>query len=190
MGGVSFKLARWCLLATWGALTACSDSVFPGEQEEVPTDLDEVPAQVQVAAERWCHQMGGERCEQWSWDKETGDWECQVIGLDRVAELDVAEDGGFLELEQAYDIAEVEAALPEVARWMQTRCRQDPGMRVELSFRREELLDEMPDLKTAWSRSGVVLEFQCPNGRDFEIDPQQNFVTRPEDDQPDRSSGE
>jgi hypothetical protein len=84
--------------------------------------------------------------------------------------LDIRTDGTFSELELAYELAEVEEALPELAEKIRDMCHVDDGMFIELSLRREELLNPLPTLAEAWKLSGVVLEFQCPNGRDFEMD--------------------
>jgi hypothetical protein len=91
--------------------------------------------------------------------------------------------GLFVEL--VHEFAEVEAALPEVAERIRRFCRTREGLFLELSLRREIYLDDVPELREAWSRSGVVLECQCPGGRDVEIDARGVFVQRPLDDEPD-----
>jgi hypothetical protein len=151
-------------------LAACSRGPSPGETEEVPTATEKVPAVVREAAAGFCDRLGGARCEQWYWDREDEVWECILSGLSRRAEIDVVPDGSFSELELVYEYAEIESILPDIAEFIRTKCRGGDDVFVELSLRREAYLDDIPDLEEAWSMSGVVLEFQCPNGRDFEID--------------------
>ena len=57
---------------------------------------------------------------------------------------------------------------------------------LELSLRRPALLADLPTLAEAWTRSGVVLEFQCPNGWDFELDALGTYVSSRVDDTSDR----
>jgi hypothetical protein len=170
------------------AIAACSKSVIPGEQEEIPTQANDVPDPIRIAAIKFCKRLGRAQREAWFWDVEDQCWECTLSGLSRQAELDINPDGSFSELELVYDFTEVEKALPEVAEMIRNKCRNEPGVFIELSFRREEFLDDIPELKQAWSQSGVVLEFQCPNGRDFELDARGRFITRPVDDKKDLSS--
>ncbi|MDR4506926.1 MAG: hypothetical protein MRJ65_01595 [Candidatus Brocadiaceae bacterium] len=168
-------------------LAACSRSPFPGEQEEIPTEMKDVPAVVLAAAGGFCKRMGEAWWDEWFWDAEDQVWECSLVGLPRRAELDVNPDGSFSELELVYSFTEVEQDLPEVAGFIRTQCRTDTGVFVELSLRREEYLDTIPELKQAWSLSGIVLEFQCANGRDFEIDPRGIFIKKQLDDTTDIS---
>jgi len=163
-------------------LGGCSDSNFPGEGEEVLTAPEDVPEIVRETARAVCARLGEARCAQWYWDREDRDWECTVVGLSREAELDISPDGSFSELELRYELAEVERILPDVADLILDKSRGDRDVIIELSLRRDALLDDPPGLEQAWSMSGVVLEFQCPNGRDFELDSRQNFVTRAVDD--------
>jgi hypothetical protein len=182
---------RWAALLlglAMAALAGCPESRLPGEQEEVPTPVEEVPIEVRTAAVGYCDRMGGARCEEWFWDREDQVWECTLSGLTRRAELDVAPDGSFSELELVYDFAEVEKILPDVAEMIRTQSRTDSGILIELSLRRVHLLDDIPELEEAWKLSGVVLEFQAPNGRDFEIDARGMQITKPVDDKTDPST--
>jgi hypothetical protein len=163
-------------------LPSCSRSSFPGEQEEVPTDVNDVPIEVRAAADRYCKRLGGARCEQWYWDREDHVWECKLHGLSRAAEIDIEPDGGFSELELVYDFTEVEKILPDMGRTIREKCRGDKGVFIELSLRREAFLDDIPELEDAWKMSGVVLEFQCPNGWDFEMDAKGMTISKKVDD--------
>ena len=87
-------------------------------------------------------------------------------------------------------LAEVEASLPDRAAFIRERCREDPDVLIELSLRSEDHLNPIPDLATAWTRSEVVLEFQCPNGVDYEVDALSQGVYRRADDKRDVSSHE
>jgi hypothetical protein len=69
-----------------------------------------------------------------------------------------------------------------VAASIREKCREAPDVLIELSLRREEHLLDLPDLERAWTLSGVVLEFQCPNGRDFELDAKNMLIEHPVDD--------
>jgi len=171
--------AWWLALAA--ALPACTESHLPGEPEEVLTPEDQVPAPVRAAADRFGQRLGG-RCTAWYWDTEDLDWECTFTGLSRRAEMDLGTDGAFHELELVYDFTEVQAVLPDIAAFIAEKCRGGGDAFIELSLRRTALLDEIPDLDAAWKLSGVVLEFQCSNGRDFEIDARSHAVTRSIDD--------
>ena len=46
-------------------------------------------------------------------------------------------------------MAEVEAALPDVAESIRRKCRNDAGVFIELSLRREVLLDPLLELAEA-----------------------------------------
>ncbi len=176
------------LVLTITALAACPRAPSPGEQEEIRTEAKDVPAKIRVAAVRFGELIGGARCEEWFWDTEDNCWECTLIGLSRRAELDIEQDGSFSELELVYDIAEVEQVLPDMAGFIRTQCRTGSGVFIELSLRREAYLRNIPELKKAWSLSGVVLEFQCPNGRDFEVDARGMRIMKPVDDTTDPSA--
>jgi hypothetical protein len=159
----------------------------PGEKEEVPIMPSEVPADVRATADDICDRIGEVVVVEWFWDIEDQCWECSLHGLPRSAELDITKDAKFSELELAYEIAEVEEALPEVADRMKELCHSehDPLKRtpfIELSLRRQEHLDSIPSLQQAWSLDGVVMEFQCPTGADFELDAKGIYVTRKLDD--------
>jgi hypothetical protein len=118
----------------------------------------------------------------WYWDSEDNVWETTLAGLPRRAELDVEPDGRFSELELVYDLAEVEQVLADVARTIRSKCHADSGIFVELSLRREEYLDAISELREAWSKDGVVLEFQGPNRQDFEMDARGMILSHPVDD--------
>jgi len=171
-----------------GTLITCSPAPFPGDQEEIPTKAEDVPAEVRAAAAGFCKRLGTARCKAWFWDTEDQVWESTLAGLSRTAELDIAPDGSFSELELVYDLAEVEQVLPDIATLIRAKCRNDPDVLIELSLRREAFLDDIPTLKKAWSMSGVVLEFQCSSGRDFEIDARGVCITKKVDDTTDPSS--
>lgn len=185
---IGYSIAVILLIIAMAILSACSRSPFPGEQEEIPTKTEDVPARVLAAAVEFCERIGGAQYNEWFWDTEDNVWECTQVGLPRRAELDIAPDGSFSELELVYDFSEVELTLSEVARFIRTKCRTESDTIIELSFRREVYLDDIPELKEAWSLSGIVLEFQCPNGRDFEIDTRGMIITRPVDDKTDPSN--
>lgn len=148
---------------------ACSEVKGAGDKEEIPKSVDDVPAAVQVTAARLAERLGG-RVGSWAWDTESEDWECSVEGLDRDVEMDVRTDGTFDEMEFVFTFAELEAALPDIAKVLRDKCRGEDGAVIELSLRREELLVPEPFPTELWSKSGVVIEFQCANGRDFEMD--------------------
>ncbi len=154
----------------------------PGGPEEIATAVEDVPAVVQVTAARIAERLGGAQVGDWSWDTESDDWECALLGLSRTAELDVGTDGRFHELELVYELAEVEEQLPDAGAFIRGKCKDDRRVVIELSLRREELLDPVPSLAEAWRRSGVVLEFQCANGRDFEFDARNLVEESPVDD--------
>jgi hypothetical protein len=170
-------------------VAACSGDPFPGEQEEIPTRAEDVPDVVRAAAAKICERLGGARCQQWFWDTEDQVWEVTLTGLPRRAELDITPDGTFSELELVHELSEVEQVLPDVAKLIKSKCRTDRGILIELSLRREAYLDNIPSLAQAWAMSGVVLEFQAPNGRDFEIDARGMCITRPVDDRKDPADG-
>jgi hypothetical protein len=172
-------LAATVLLAV---VVGCTPAPEPGDPEEVPTLPEDVPPVVTAAAETFGARLGGAHCKDWAWDTESDDWECEMIGLTRQAELDVTPEGGFAELELVYDFAEIAEALPDVADLIQAKCRGENGVFIELSLRRDAFLDDLPTLEDAWSASGVVLEFQCPNGRDFELDARKMLIVAPVDD--------
>ena len=163
------RVSGW-VLPVGLCLSGCSPAPDLGAQEEVAKARSEVPAAVQVTAARLAERVGGTLSDEWFWDTESEDWECAVVGLPRRAEIDVLPDGRFSELEFVYTRAEVQAALPDAAAFIDHECREDPKVVIELSLRREQLLDPLPTLAEAWDMSGVVIEFQCPNGRDFEFD--------------------
>jgi hypothetical protein len=162
--------------------TSCSDAPIPGEQEETLTAPEDVPDEIKEAAKGFCERLGSAWWKEWYWDSEDHCWECSVVGLPRQAELDIETDGSFSELELVYELAEIEAILPDIAELIHTKCRGEPGVFIELSLRRESYLDEIPELEEAWKMSGVVLEFQCPNGMDFEVDSHGHGLTRRVDD--------
>lgn len=170
----------------------CSRSTFPGEPEEKPTKEERVPAEVRAAADRFCERLnyGTAKCEEWFWDTEDNCWEATVSGLSRRAELDINPDGSFSELELVYDYSEIKKILPEVAVSIYAKCRSETNLFIELSLRREEYIDDIPDLKKAWSLSGVVIEFQCPRGQDFEIDARGIYVQKKMDDTSDSKVAE
>ncbi len=148
-----------------------SSEVATPEREETPTATEKVPEAVRAAAAGIVAVLGeGVVCREWFWDSESSDWECTLEGLSRKAELDLATDGTFRELELVYALDEVDAALPETGAWIHRTCRDFPGELVELSLRREHHLDPVPTLAEAWRQDGVVLEIQCPDGEDYEID--------------------
>jgi|GEM_PF-4347723 len=169
------------------ALATCSPSPFPGETEEIRTDSNDVPDLVRTKAEAYCERLGSAECTEWFWDTEDKCWEATVVGLSRRAELDIELDGAFSELELVYDFAEVEKILPHVAAFILEKSRNDRDVLIELSLRKESFLDDLPDLAEAWTRSGVIIEFQCSNGWDFEIDPKGQCVSRKVDDTKDPS---
>jgi hypothetical protein len=165
----------------------CSPAPAPGEVEEEVMATEEVPEVVRESAQAVAVRVGSGNCETWFWDNEDRDWECEFVGLSRAAELDILPDGGFSELELVYDITEVESALAEEATYIRDRCRDAPDVLIELSLRHEEHLDDLPDLAEAWEKSGVVLEFQCPDGTDYEIDARHKRVMKRVDDKRDAS---
>jgi hypothetical protein len=89
-----------------------------------------------------------------------------------------------------YELAEVEEAIPDMAKLIREKCHGEEGVFIELSLRRDGFLDDLPTLAEAWSESGVVLEFQCPNGRDFEVDARKMMISTPVDDRTDSETGE
>ena len=176
------------LVLSLAILCACQRSSSPGEKEEVPTLPSEVPEKIRAAAGEICDRLGGAMVLEWFWDIEDQCWECRLHGLPRSAELDITTDAEFSELELVYDLAEVEDALPDVAKRIKEMCRSEHNPTkgnpfIELSLRRREYLDKIPALQQAWSLDGVVMEFQCPTGADFELDAKGMFVTRKVDDQ-------
>jgi len=184
--------SRWTLAAIALALAglgtgACSRSLHAGELEEVPTAENDVPVEIREVARSICKRLGGARCAAWYWDREDTCWETTLVGLSRTAELDILPDGTFDELELVYGLDEVDAVLPEVGRTIREKCRTDTGLVIELSLRREAYLDDPPPLAAAWHQDGVVLEFQGPNGDDFEMDAKGMLVEHPMDDISDRA---
>lgn len=167
---------------------ACDRRPTPGEVEEQETSVDDVPAGVLTAARNVAERIGSGGCDIWFWDTEDQDWECTYVGLSRPAELDLSPDGRFSELELVYSLAEVESILPETAVYIHERCRDDPDVLIELSLRSEQHLDAIPELGDAWTQSEVVLEFQCPNGVDYEIDARDKGIYRLVDDKQDIST--
>ena len=176
------------LILGLAACLACSSSPGPGEVEETATESSEIPEAVLETADSVARRIGAGHCDAWYWDNEDQDWECTFVGLSRQAELDILPDGGFSELELVYGLEEVERILADEALYIRERCRDDPDVVIELSLRREEHLDDVPELAEAWSKSGVVLEFQCPNGVDYEIDALHGGVMRKVDDKHDASA--
>lgn len=160
---------------------ACAKDPLPGEREEVATAEADVPMDVRLAAAKFCARMGKTTTGQWVWDTEDKNWEVAIQGLPRKAELDILPDGSFSELELVYSFAEVAAALPEVAEQVRARCG-DQGVVIELSLRRLEQLDTLPELAAAWKLDGVVLEFQGPGRGDFELDARGMMLSHPVDD--------
>jgi hypothetical protein len=173
------RIASLAILAT--LVIGCSPAPFPGEKEEVHAATRDVPPEVRAKAVQVCELLGATTTE-WFWDRESEDWEVVLEGMSRIAELDVLPSGEFSELELVYTLAEVEEILPGVAVSIREKCRDDPDVLIELSLRREEYLKDVPDLGFAWTLSGVVLEFQCPNGRDFELDAKNMLIEHPVDD--------
>lgn len=168
--------------------SACSRGLAPGETEEVSVTEAEVPAVVREAAIAIAARIGAGHCNSWFYDREDQDWECEFTGLARSAELDILPDGSFSELELVYEFEEIEAVLGEEAAYIRENCRNESGVLIELSLRREVYLDDIPDLAEAWSMSGVVLEFQCPNGNDFEVDSLHKGIRKRADDKKDIST--
>lgn len=163
------------------AAVSCDRTPQRGEPEEIETAPNEVPAAAQVTAARIADRIGG-RADRWYWDTESDDWECSLVGRSRTTELDVGSDGRFAELELIYTFDEIAEALPEIAAEIERLCRGSQGAIIELSLRREDLTDPLPSLGEAWRSSGVVIEFQCPNGRDFEMDARRMTVEQKLDD--------
>lgn len=168
------------LLALLVPCLACSPE-GPGGMEEVHAADRDVPAVVRAKASEIAGLLGGHLGD-WAWDAESDDWECQVLGLSRQAELDVLPDGTFSELELVYPLAEVETLLPDVARTIHQRCGEDRRVLVELSLRSEAWLAPILEMQEAWTRDKVVIEFQCHNGSDFEMDARGMLVEDPMDD--------
>lgn len=162
------------------ASLACSPDGSGGMEEVHAADRD-VPAVVRTKASEIAALLGG-RLGDWAFDTESRDWECQVLGLARQAELDVLPDGTFSELELVYALDEVETLLPDVARTIHQRCGEDRRVLVELSLRGEAWLAPLLEMQEAWTRDKVVIEFQCHNGSDFEMDARGMLVEDPMDD--------
>ena len=173
-------LVRLAVLGLAAGAAACSPDPAPGEQEEVARAVEDVPAVVQVTAARIGERVGAE-ADDWHWDREGDDWEVSLEGLPRAAELDVTPDGGFSELELVFTFEEVEAALPEAAAFIRKTCRGTEGVVIELSLREESLLSPLVGLE-AWGQEGVVLEFQCADGGDYEFDARDMVTKQPMDD--------
>ena len=87
--GLRRTFAPLLSLVTTLGFSACGASYVPGEQEEVATPQEDVPADVVLAADEFCARLGNARYENWFWDKEDSVWEVAVIGLERRAELDI-----------------------------------------------------------------------------------------------------
>lgn len=179
MGIMNACIGRLCL--TLAPLTACNEFTPPGSVEERPTAESDVPQAVQLAAAKLCARLGKTSVRDWAWDNEDKNWEVAVIGLPREAELDLLSDGSFAELELAYTLAELEAALPEVAQQVRSRVGER-NLKIELSLRRVEYLDALPELAAAWKLDGVVLEFQGEGRGDHELDARGLVLTHPVDD--------
>jgi hypothetical protein len=169
------------LAALLSLFAACDRPTMAGEREETPTAESDVPVEVQLAAAKLCARLGRASARDWVWDAEDKNWEVAILGLPREAELDLLPDGGFSELELVYTFAEVVRALPEVAGQIQSRCG-DTNVRIELSLRRVEHLDALPELAAAWKLDGVVLEFQGEGRGDYELDARGQLLTHPVDD--------
>jgi hypothetical protein len=168
-GRISIVLAGVGVIVGAGCPAPQSDD--GPRMEETHKEATEVPSAVRDSAERIAAVLGpGASCVEWFWDSESSDWECTLEGLSREAELDIATDGTFRELELVYSLDEVDAALPETGAWIHRTCRDFPGELIELSLRRERHLDPIPTVAEAWKQDGVVLEIQCPDGEDYEID--------------------
>ncbi|NUP95013.1 MAG: hypothetical protein HUU28_02505 [Planctomycetaceae bacterium] len=163
------------------ALVACSKDPLPGQTEEVPTVEGDVPVEVRLAATKLCARLGKTTTGAWVWDTEDKNWEVAIHGLARKAELDILPDGTFSELELVYTYAELASALPDVAEKVRARCG-DQHVLIELSLRKPEHLDTLPELPGAWKLDGVVLEFQGPGRGDFEMDARGMIVSHPVDD--------
>lgn len=169
------------LLLSLAAFLGCNEVVPPGALEERPTAESEVPQHVQLAAAKLCARMGKTSVRDWVWDTEDSNWEVAVIGLTREAELDLLPDGTFSELELVYTLAELDAALPDVATQVRSRVGER-NVKIELSLRRVEHLDALPELPAAWKLDGVVLEFQGEGRGDHELDARGLVLTHPVDD--------
>ena len=169
--------------------SGCTGDRAPGDQEEVPTATEAVPAAVRDGADRIAGLIGQGHCEAWFWDRESQDWECRFVGLSRQAELDILPDGRFSELELVYPLTELEPAMTDETAYIRDRCRNMHGVFIELSLRKEEHLNPIPEVAEAWSKDGVVLEFQCPNGTDYEIDARKMGVIMRVDDRTDAPAG-
>lgn len=165
-------MTGFMLLALILALcSGCSRGSSIDQPEETIKKPEDVPIHIRTAVEGYCKRLGiNVQWRTWMWDSEDDCWECLLRGLGRRAELDVAKDGRFLELELVYDFVEIENALPEVASRILAKCRSRENVLIELSLRHDSFLDEVPDLAEAWTMNNVVIEFQCANGSDFEID--------------------
>lgn len=175
------KAHHLLLFCATAAIAACNEVAPPGALEERPTAESEVPEAVQLAAAKLCARMGKTSVRDWVWDTEDQNWEVAVVGLPREAELDVLPDGTFSELELVYTLAELDAALPEVAQQVRSRVGER-HVKIELSLRRVEHLDSLPELSTAWKLDGVVLEFQGEGRGDHELDARGMLLTHPVDD--------
>lgn len=162
-------------------LLACSKDPLPGQLEEVPTAEADVPMEVRLAAAKFCARMGKTTTGAWVWDTEDKNWEVAIHGLPRTAELDILPDATFSELELVYSFAELASALPDAAEKVRARCG-DQHVVIELSLRKLEYLDTLPELPGAWKLDGVVLEFQGPGRGDFEMDARGMIVSHPVDD--------
>ena len=131
----------------------------PGALGGRPPAESEVPQHVQLAAAKLCARMGKTSVRDWVWDTEDSNWEVAVIGLTREAELDLLPDGTFSELELVYTLAELDAALPEVAAQVRSRVGER-NVKIELSLRRVEHLDALPDLPLDLLPLPVLLRLQ------------------------------
>ncbi|HEX6885843.1 MAG TPA: hypothetical protein VF530_20885 [Planctomycetota bacterium] len=160
---------------------ACDRTSQAGGPEEVAKAEAEVPEAVRATARRVCQLLGPARTGRWAWDEESGDWEVELLGLARQAELDILTDGTFSELELAHTFAEIQAVLPEVAETIRQKCHAEDAF-IELSLRSEAHLAPLLELEPAWARDAVVLEFQCKSGRDFELDARRMMLEAAHDD--------
>lgn len=142
----------------------CAPDHRPGAQEEDPKAIEEVPAAVRDGAEAVARRLGQGRCEAWFFDRESQDWECRFVGLSRQAELDILPDGSFSELELVYRLDEFEPALADEAAYIRDRCRNDPGVFIELSLRKEEHLDPIRSWRRPGRRTAWFWSFNVPTG--------------------------
>jgi hypothetical protein len=151
--------------------------------EEIETPASEVPEPVRIKADDIAAILDPQaRVDRWYWDQEDTVWECIIVGLPRITEIDLEVDAGFSELELVYGFDEVASAIPYLAEMVKETCKDIDRTLLELSIRREELIEPDPDLAVMWQGEDVFFEVQCPDGYDFEVDPYGSAKTRPDDD--------